>query len=155
MYWPYWLYLSYCSFWCIKWLVVLGLVVAFFFIPDGGRFAFSKSKNSFVCVNWNSSNRTHTLSLSSCFGLWNDRVVFLHHHSNHSSCGSCPSHGGVPVSIFKSMFICQLGVVWCVFSVGMTSHMNESQLQLVMSFEEQMSVCIHIYVCTCTWTIIS
>ena len=31
-----------CRFWCIKWLVVLGLVVAFFFIPDGSNYAFSQ-----------------------------------------------------------------------------------------------------------------
>jgi hypothetical protein len=30
------------GFWCIKWLVVFGLIVAFFFIPDGNEFVFSK-----------------------------------------------------------------------------------------------------------------
>jgi len=28
------------SFWCIKWLVVIGLVVAFFFIPEGANYTF-------------------------------------------------------------------------------------------------------------------
>ena len=31
-----------CRFWCIKWLLVIGLVVAFFFIPDGSNYAFSQ-----------------------------------------------------------------------------------------------------------------
>ena len=29
-------------FWCIKWLLVIGLVVAFFFIPDGSNYTFSQ-----------------------------------------------------------------------------------------------------------------
>jgi len=28
------------GFWCIKWLVVIGLVVAFFFIPEGANYTF-------------------------------------------------------------------------------------------------------------------
>lgn len=32
------------GFWFFKWLFVIGLVVAFFFIPDGSNFIFSKSK---------------------------------------------------------------------------------------------------------------
>ena len=32
------------GFWCFKWLVVIGLIVAFFFIPDGSNFYFSRSK---------------------------------------------------------------------------------------------------------------
>ena len=31
-----------CRFWCIKWLLVIGLVVAFFFIPDGSNYTFSQ-----------------------------------------------------------------------------------------------------------------
>lgn len=31
------------GFWCIKWLLVIGLVIAFFFIPDGQNFIFSRS----------------------------------------------------------------------------------------------------------------
>lgn len=31
------------GFWFFKWLVVIGLVVAFFFIPDGSKFIFSRS----------------------------------------------------------------------------------------------------------------
>ena len=31
-----------CRFWCIKWLLVIGLVVAFFFIPDGANYTFSQ-----------------------------------------------------------------------------------------------------------------
>ena len=33
-------------FWCIKWVIVIGVVVAYFFIPDGTNLAFSRSQSS-------------------------------------------------------------------------------------------------------------
>lgn len=32
------------GFWFFKWLLVIGLIVAFFFIPEGSNFYFSRSK---------------------------------------------------------------------------------------------------------------
>lgn len=38
------------GFWCIKWLVVSVLVIAYFFIPDGSNFAFSKTALAFGLI---------------------------------------------------------------------------------------------------------
>jgi len=40
------------GFWCIKWLLVIGLIVAFFFIPDGGNLIFSRSEQFFVFLKF-------------------------------------------------------------------------------------------------------
>lgn len=32
------------GFWCIKWLLVVGVIIAFFFIPDGSNLYFSRGK---------------------------------------------------------------------------------------------------------------
>ncbi len=37
-------------FWCIKWLVVIAVTIAFFFIPEGDDFIFSTSEWS-VCLS--------------------------------------------------------------------------------------------------------
>ena len=36
------------GFWLIKWLFVIGLVVAFFFIPEGANLVFSRCKGPLV-----------------------------------------------------------------------------------------------------------
>lgn len=33
------------GFWFFKWLFVIGLIIAFFFIPDGSNFYFSRGKD--------------------------------------------------------------------------------------------------------------
>ena len=38
--------LSFPSFWFIKWLVVIGVIIAYFFIPEGDDFVFSTSEIS-------------------------------------------------------------------------------------------------------------
>lgn len=56
------------GFWCIKWLVVIGLVIAFFFIPDGQNFYFSRgicksNSTCFNCVEYVSSHSVASLGL--------------------------------------------------------------------------------------------
>ena len=54
-----------CSFWCIKWLLVIGLVVAFFFIPDGSNYTFSQGLCHPSPPNLHNLHNTLTLNIFS------------------------------------------------------------------------------------------
>lgn len=58
------------SFWIFKWLFVIGLVIAFFFIPEGSNFVFSQGTfyDVLVCV-WLCHVTSHNYTVSVAFGL--------------------------------------------------------------------------------------
>ena len=101
------------GFWVFKWLFVIGLVVAFFFIPDGSNLYFSRGRwynYLFRLIN------TFLLSLYSVVILGTYRIYFFYCDSNSHTCGFCPRLGWKLVCIYRYN-ISPCAILWCVVVV--------------------------------------
>lgn len=74
-------------FWIFKWLFVIGLVIAFFFIPEGSNFVFSRGMYVIWCFYVCDCGMLPPIYSVCC--IWTYRIYHLHCGSDCNTSGLC------------------------------------------------------------------